>query len=775
VHANGAWPSGNGLAREPLSEQVARLPEDRLHKALAIWEGLSESGTRFAPLLKSYLNARGIKEVPATARATMPPEYLGREDREQAMSHDPGMVLPVRNEQGEFQGIHVVWLNADMTAKCETGPQRQSYGLIKGNFVQLMDWDNPPNTLLIGEGAETTLAAMQVTGLPGIASAGAGMMQHLDPPRCGRYIILADNGDTGQQAASALASRLLTQFPERAVHIATPDRPEGSKPGYDWNDALMDAKGDPAKIKQLARAIIEAPTFEQVMTAEEKREVRINALARVMLDDPLSYDLHRTQAAKDLGLRVGTLDQEVERRCKILREEQGRERAKPTPVNMELLKASARDIIACEDVLEMFANDCSRMIAGEKVNLKMLLLSGTSRLFEHKAAINVALKGPSGGGKSETREEAVKFFPPEDVIIFTSLSPSALLYHEEDFAHKILSMGEAQDREQIAFQDLLLRQLMSEGKLRHLVVQKVANNLATVAVEKNGPVVFWLTTTRNKLHPENETRLTSLEIDDSKEQTARVVDKVAVVEGWNQGGLPDTFYKRWQDHQRWLKAGEIRVRIPYARTLARLVGKTDLANAPRFRRDFGQFLRAIKAHALLHRAHRRNNEGGEILADIAHDYAGVRTLMKDLLATAAELKVRQEILQTMDAVKEVCAENTGNRDRCAEMPDNDPEDGEATVRQVAEVLKLDRTAAYRRLRAAEHLELVVNLETREKRPGRYRATGQELIAVTDMLPTPDALRQAHLKALREKRLATGTCLADRSKDHATAQQWRLMP
>jgi hypothetical protein len=315
-------------------------------------------------------------------------------------------------------------------------------------------------------------------------------------------------------------------------------------------------------------------------------------------------------------------------------------------------------------------------------------------------------------------------------------------------------MGEAQDREQIAFQDLLLRQLMSEGKLRHLVVQKVGNDLVTVAVEKNGPVVFWLTTTRNKLHPENETRLTSLEIDDSQAQTARVVEKVALVEGWNQGALPADFYKRWHDHQRWLAAGEVRVRIPYAVTLARLVGKTDLANAPRFRRDFGQLLRAIKSHALLHRAHRRrNNDKGEILADIAHDYAAVRTLMKDLLATAAELKVRQEILQTVDAVKEVCADNAGARERCAEMPENDPEDGEATVRQIAEVLKLDRSAAYRRLRSAEYLELVVNLETREKRPGRYRATGQKLIAVTDMLPAPDALRRAYEGALNERRLA----------------------
>ena len=36
------------------------------------------------------------------------------------------------------------------------------------------------------------------------------------------------------------------------------------------------------------------------------------------------------------------------------------------------------------------------------------------------------------------------FIPPEDVISFTTLSEKALLYMQDDFAHKILSMGEAQ-------------------------------------------------------------------------------------------------------------------------------------------------------------------------------------------------------------------------------------------------------------------------------------------------------------------------------------------
>jgi hypothetical protein len=65
-------------------------------------------------------------------------------------------------------------------------------------------------------------------------------------------------------------------------------------------------------------------------------------------------------------------------------------------------------------------------------------------------------------------------------------------------------------------------------------VQKVGgNDLATITVEKNGPVAFLVTTTKSKLHPENETRMLSLEIDDSQMQTRSVVGKVAEVEGLN--------------------------------------------------------------------------------------------------------------------------------------------------------------------------------------------------------------------------------------------------
>ena len=119
-----------------------------------------------------------------------------------------------------------------------------------------------------------------------------------------------------------------------------------------------------------------------------------------------------------------------------------------------------------------------------------------------------------------------------------------------------------------------------------------------------------VTTTRASLHQENETRMLSLETDDSQVQTEAVMEKIAEIEG--EGSVESINYAKWHDYQRWLAAGERRVIIPWARPLRKLIR----ASAVRLRRDFGQFLRAIKAHALLHRFHGEKDAKGRIVATI---------------------------------------------------------------------------------------------------------------------------------------------------------------
>ena len=193
----------------------------------------------------------------------------------------------------------------------------------------------------------------------------------------------------------------------------------------------------------------------------------------------------------------------------------------------------------------------------------------TSRLFDRP--MNVAIKGPSSGGKSEIRRQVLEFFPPEDVVSFTTMSERALLYHQGDFDHKILSMAEAHGFQEEELQDMLLRELMSEGKLTYPVVQKVAGQLVTQVIVKNGPVAFLVTTTRAALHPENETRMVSLEIDDSEAQTRRVLNKLAATSGKNEKP-DDSIHHDWQDYQRLLREiGNRNVVVPFAGALATLI------------------------------------------------------------------------------------------------------------------------------------------------------------------------------------------------------------
>jgi hypothetical protein len=215
------------------------------------------------------------------------------------------------------------------------------------------------------------------------------------------------------------------------------------------------------------------------------------------------------------------------------------------------------------------------------------------------------------------------------------------------------------------------------------------------------------------MHPENETRMLSLEVDDSENQTKKVLDKVAQVDGLHDAAPVD--YRSWQDFQRWLAAGECRVAVPFAVAMVGLIPPV----AVRLRRDVGQVILAIKAHALLHRDQRDRDDAGRVVADVDCDYAVIRELMSPIIAESAGVEVSKAMTATIDAVVKA----TSGLEK----------DEGANAKEIAKLLKLDRSATWRRLSAACDEGYVVNLEQRPRMPGKYRATEQEIEPV-DILP-----------------------------------------
>ncbi len=88
------------------------------------------------------------------------------------------------------------------------------------------------DVLMVGEGIETCLAAMQATGHPAWAALSTSGLRTLDLPQDVRdVIVLADGDDAGEAAARAAALRWKREG--RRVRIARPPQ------GMDFNDMLL--------------------------------------------------------------------------------------------------------------------------------------------------------------------------------------------------------------------------------------------------------------------------------------------------------------------------------------------------------------------------------------------------------------------------------------------------------------------------------------------------------------------------------------------------------
>ena len=442
-----------------------------------------------------------------------------------------------------------------------------------------------------------------------------------------------------------------------------------------------------------------------------KAEADNKRLDELAASSKLDYEQSRAEEARRLGIRVPVLDELVEERKR-----KRKEPPPPPPVDIDTLAASAKAIIEHESVLDLFTEHIRSNLAGEVNNASLLYLVDTSRL--HDKCMHAAVKGLSAIGKSHLRDRVLDYMPPEDVIAFTSLSERALIFLPDDLSHKIFSMAEAVGAREQQLQDYLIREIISSGSIRYIITlnDRETGELVARTIEKKGPIAFLTTTTRGALHPENETRIITLETDDTEKQTERVLAKIAEIEGGLAGA--DADLQAWHDYQRWLGAGERRVVIPYARQLAKLTqGKR-----VRMRRDFSQVLRAIKAHALLHRQHRERDEHGRIVACVA-DYRVVFDLMASRLAESSEVKLRNTVQRTVEAVKQL------ERDKAP--------DAGVTRREIVEYLGLDPTAIWRHLNLAREAGFIENLETREGRQAHWRSTGQPTGG--EVLPTVDEL------------------------------------
>jgi DNA primase len=193
----------------------------RTEAALAIWHNSqSAEGTH----VETYLRSRGlVLPIPPSIRF-----HAG-------LKHPSGGVWPAmmslvtQGAHGKPLGVHRTFLARDGRGKAPVEPAKMMLGPCRGGAV----WLGPAGDLLmVGEGIETCLAAMQASGRPAWAALSTSGLRALDLPHAVRdVIVLADGDDPGEAAAQECARRWKREG--RRVRIARPPQ------GTDFNDLLM--------------------------------------------------------------------------------------------------------------------------------------------------------------------------------------------------------------------------------------------------------------------------------------------------------------------------------------------------------------------------------------------------------------------------------------------------------------------------------------------------------------------------------------------------------
>jgi phage/plasmid primase-like uncharacterized protein len=146
------------------------------------------------------------------------------------------MVAPIVNVAGEQIAIHKTFLRPDGRGKADLPKteQRETSCPMKGGAVRLA-LHRADLELLVGEGIESTLAAMQLFSLPGWAAICASGIASLDlPADVRRVVVAADNDMNGVGQRAALSARERWVVEGRSVRILLPPNP-----GEDLNDVLL--------------------------------------------------------------------------------------------------------------------------------------------------------------------------------------------------------------------------------------------------------------------------------------------------------------------------------------------------------------------------------------------------------------------------------------------------------------------------------------------------------------------------------------------------------
>ncbi|ELM3644917.1 CHC2 zinc finger domain-containing protein [Flavobacterium psychrophilum] len=290
------------------------------------------------------------------------------------------------------------------------------------------------------------------------------------------------------------------------------------------NDEILKAIKD---LKQLDEIIF---AFDNDTAGKEA----INKYANLFLEEvpgikisvlePINKDINETLQAHNEEIFIELLDKRTDFLFSSEKDTSVSELAKQKPRSEQEEKPSnAIDFLKRNQLITNLNDLIGKAgIVGEENSRMLLFLIIISYL--NKNPLHALVQGSSGSGKTHIISRIADLMPQEDVLRFTRITESSLYnWGEFDLFQKIIIIEDLDGLKEDAL--YALREFISNQVLRSSVTikDKKGNNKSSHKIVK-GQFSSLSATTKGETYEDNMSRSFLIAVDESKEQTARIID-----------------------------------------------------------------------------------------------------------------------------------------------------------------------------------------------------------------------------------------------------------
>lgn len=430
----------------------------------------------------------------------------------------------------------------------------------------------------------------------------------------------------------------------------------------------------------------------KIMLVIESKASALKARNRVDLYEDKQVERLCKEVAEKLQLRKDLLEADLYKLTDLLEThiEKQLQQTSPEQPTIQVLTVKERtelESFAKKPKLIKRLNELlgqTGIVGEERSRIFLLVIAISHKMPE---TLHALIQGSSGSGKTRLLKQISDCMPKESVTKLTRLSDKVLYnFPEQYFMNRLLCLEDIDGLSEEA--EFAFRELQSNGELNSATSIKLESGQITSGQKTvKGPIASLACTTRGEIYEDNMSRVFLIAVDESAEQTKRIIGyqnkKAAGLIDGQKENETKSFIQKF-----------VRLLKPYS-VINPFAGQLQLPEEAHKIRRLNDLLQSfIKMVTIINQYQRSKDERGRLITAIEDIETAVAVMLESIVLKVDELD--GSLRQFFEQLKMYLQKQYGAKHQQVEF----------SLREIRQALKVSKTQAFRYANDLVNLEYI---------------------------------------------------------------------